>query len=120
MNRKVLYIDDESDLLDLASSFFEEENIEIDCASRFMSAIDLIRKNKYEIIISDVQLPDGNGHELFNLIRKDNLYCRYFIMVSGNINFGEEFKNGYDLVIYKPVDFQDLVAKVKAMLSDDF
>lgn len=116
---RILYIDDETDLLDLAATFFEEENLPIETCSEFHEALNLIRNNKYDLIISDAKMPTGSGPELFRIVRSDGTYKGKIIMVTGNIeDFGsDQSRSGYDLVIYKPIRFQELVAKVKEMLS---
>jgi len=51
MKARVLYIDDEVDLLELAASFFEEENLPIETCSDFNQALNLIRNNHFDVII---------------------------------------------------------------------
>lgn len=116
MRARVLYIDDETDLLELAASFFEEENILIETCGDFDKALELIRNHHYEIIISDAKMPSGNGHELFSLIKKEGLFKGKSILVTGNL---EEHRQEveYDLIIYKPIQFQELVDTVKEMLK---
>lgn len=115
---RILYIDDELDLLEIAATFFEEEALPIETCSEFDEALRLIRNNKYDLIISDAKLPTGSGYELCQIIRSENLFNGKIILVTGNIeNFGEEQKSDYDLVIYKPIRFQELVASVKKLLS---
>lgn len=116
---RILYIDDEIDLLDLASTFFEEENLPIETCSDFQDALALIRANRYDLIISDAKMPSGSGPELFRIVRAEGLYSGRIVLVTGNIeDFGsEKSRNDFDLVIYKPIRFQELVAKVKEMLS---
>lgn len=114
---RVLYIDDELELLDLAASFFEDENIPIETCSDFQQALNLVRTNNYDLIISDAKMPSGSGHELFNIIRAEKLFKGKIILVTGNIEkFGDDEKYGYDLVIYKPIHFQELISKVKEIL----
>lgn len=115
---KILYIDDEADLLDLAASFFEEENLPIDTSTTFHEALDLIKKNNYDLIVSDANMPTGSGHELFALIKKDGLFKGKFIMVTGNVeSSGEAKKHNFDLILYKPLRFEELVQTVKKLLS---
>lgn len=116
---RILYIDDETDLLDLAATFFEEENLPIETCSDFQEALSLIKNNKYDLIISDAKMPSGSGPELFRIVRSNGFYSGKIIMVTGNIeDYGsEQSRTDFDLVIYKPIRFQELVSKVKEMLS---
>ncbi|HXH31059.1 MAG TPA: response regulator [Bacteriovoracaceae bacterium] len=115
---RVLYIDDELDLLDLASSFFEDENLPIDTTSDFHQALELIRKNHYDLIISDAKMPSGSGYDLISIIRKEDGYTGKIILVTGNAERQGDAKTfGYDLLMSKPVQFQKLVDTAKEMLS---
>jgi len=116
MKARVLYIDDEVDLLELAASFFEEDNLPIETCSDFNQALDLIRNHQFDIIISDAKMPTGSGHELFALIKKENLFHGKSILVTGHLEESEQEVN-YDLIIYKPIQFQDLIDTVKKMLE---
>ncbi len=116
MKAKVLYIDDELDLLDLAASFFEDEKLPIQTCSDFHQALELIRKHQYDIIISDAKMPSGSGHELFSLIKKEGLFKGKSILVTGHLEENQQ-QIDYDLILYKPIMFQDLVDTVKRMLE---
>lgn len=115
---KILYIDDENDLLNLASSFFEDESLPIETCTTFSEAMEKIRNSTYDLIISDARMPTGSGQELLSKIRAEKLFSGKFILVTGNLDFQDENdKNSYDLVLYKPLRFQDLVDQAKEMLS---
>ena len=117
MNKpRVLYIDDEVDLLDLAASFFEDENLPIDTCSDFDEALALIRQNQYDLIISDAKMPSGSGYELFQIIKREDHFKGKVILVTGNLD-GPAKDMGFDLIIYKPVKFQELVETVKGFLK---
>lgn len=116
MNPRILYVDDEADLVELASTFFEDEGLPIDSSTTFDDALKKIKNNKYDLIISDVHMPTGSGHELHSIITKENLFQGKFILVTGS---GPDLQNQttYDLIIYKPVDFQELINQVKTILK---
>lgn len=115
---KILYVDDELDLLDLAASFFEDENLPVDTSSDFHEALSLIQKNNYDIVISDAKMPSGNGLELFQIIKKEGFKGK-FILVTGNLDPSQDPKKlGIDLVIFKPVRFLDLIDTVKELIGE--
>lgn len=114
---KILYIDDEEDLLDLASSFFEDENLPIDICTDFDSALALIRNNHYDLIISDANMPTGSGYDLFSIGKSEGHIKGKFILVTGNIQSIGESKHEFDKILYKPIRFEDLVGEVKKLLS---
>lgn len=114
---KILYIDDEHDLLSLAASFFEDESLPIDTCTNFSEALSKIRAGSYDLIISDARMPTGSGKELLSIIKSEKLNCGKFILVTGNLDFHDENeKDDYDLILFKPLRFQDLVDHAKKML----
>ncbi len=115
---KILYVDDELDLVQLAQSFFEEENMHIDIATDFDLALEQIRNNFYDIIITDAKMPKGSGFDLIKAVKAEGKFLGKFILVTGNIE-STDIKNsgGFDLVIYKPVHFEELVDRVKGLFK---
>lgn len=118
MALKVLYIDDELDLLDIAATFFEEESIPIDICSDIGEALELVKNNSYDLIISDANLPSGSGQDFCRMIKREGLHKGKTILVTGNIEkYGDKPGQEFDLVIYKPIRFQELVEQVKKILN---
>jgi DNA-binding response OmpR family regulator len=118
MSARILYIDDEQDLVDLAASFFQDENMPIDVSTSFNHALELIKQNRYDLIISDAKMPSGNGHDLYQLITKEGLFRGKFILVTGNVDPRvEKHALDYDLVMLKPIQFADLINKAKSVLN---
>ena len=115
---KILYIDDEADLLDLASSFFEEENLYIDTCTHIQGALELVRKDNYDLIITDMRMPNGSGPELLHILRKEGKFQGKVILVTGNVDsFDSKDGTLCDLVLFKPLRFQELIDQVKLLLS---
>lgn len=117
MIARILYIDDEEELLDLASCFFEDDDLPLETVSDFNAALELIRNNHYDLIISDAKMPSGSGFELLKIIRSEALFSGKIILVSGDLeNKSECHQLGFDKVMYKPIVFQDLIQTVKELL----
>lgn len=113
---RILYIDDEIELLDLAAIFFEDENLPIETCSDFHEALKLVEKNSYAIVISDAKLPSGSGPELIRTIKKNGFKGKT-VLVSGNVQDPSEIIDiGYDEVVLKPIDFVGLIEKIKSLL----
>lgn len=114
---KILYIDDEADLLSLAASFFDDEQLPIETCENFHEALDKIRQSSYDLIISDARMPSGSGSELLKLIRDEKLFSGKVILVTGNLDYADASnEKEYDLLLFKPLRFQELVDHAKRML----
>lgn len=116
MKSRILYVDDEVDLLELAASFFQDEDLVLETCADFNQAVELIQKQKYDLIISDAKMPHGSGYQLFQIIKKQGHFQGKLILVTGNLDRSPE-EADYDLVIYKPLNFQELISTVKNLLK---
>ena len=115
---KILYIDDEEDIVDLAKSFFMEENLNIDTCTSFQTALELIKKNKYDLIISDARMPTGSGVHLMSVVKLENFFTGKSILVTGNVEPTDELEHaGFDKILFKPIKFHDLIEEVKILLA---
>lgn len=119
MSMKILYVDDERDLLELASTFFEDEGLPLDTAHEFEQAYELIKSNNYDLIISDIRMPTGSGIDLVERARADKHFLGKLILVSGDIKSQEEGKRaGCDRMVNKPIDFFALIDLARELLQN--
>ncbi|MCG3217825.1 MAG: PAS domain S-box protein [Candidatus Heimdallarchaeota archaeon] len=81
-NYKILYVDDELGLLDLAKTFLEKENIEVITSNSSYESLERITDLKFDGIISDYQMPEMNGLELLTAIRSKGV-TKPFIIFTG-------------------------------------
>ena len=58
---KILWVDDEIDLLKAPMLFLKEKNFEVESASNGFDALELIKENSYDIIFLDEQMPGMDG-----------------------------------------------------------
>ena len=59
--KKLLLVDDETEILEVLKDIFEEYQWEIQVASNGVQALELCRKHEPSVIISDIQMPDMDG-----------------------------------------------------------
>ncbi|ABS56000.1 multi-sensor signal transduction histidine kinase [Methanoregula boonei 6A8] len=120
----VLYVDDDSDLLDTGKSYLEQtQEFAVVTASSGSAALELIRSNGIQAIVSDYQMPDMDGIALLQQIRAMNNNIP-FIMFTGK---GREeiavksFENGADFYLQKGGDpeslFAELMHKIKVAVE---
>ncbi|MFW5912482.1 MAG: response regulator, partial [Candidatus Hadarchaeota archaeon] len=70
---KVLFADDESDILDQAKIFLEkeDESISVEAVSSAEKGLELLRKEDFDCIVSDYQMPEMDGLDFLETVRKD-------------------------------------------------
>ena len=115
---KILYVDDEPDLLAIASSFFEDAGLPIETCQDFDQALQRIRSRSYDLIISDSRMPGGSGTQLYSIIQAEKISCGKFVIVTGHFDILDDpVQHNFDLILFKPLHFQELVDQVKLLLK---
>ncbi len=66
----VLIIDDEPDILELLEITLSRMGANVQCAADLKSAISLLNKNKFDLCLTDMRLPDGDGLEIISYVQK--------------------------------------------------
>ena len=116
-----MIVDDEPDILDLLAYNFEKEGYKVYKSNTGQDAVDTAVKVVPDVIFLDVMLPDIDGIEVCELMRRHpSLNNSYIIFLSAR---GEDYSQvagyragGYDYIV-KPVRMRVLIHKVKALLE---
>jgi len=67
---KILIVDDDKNLLSVLKTILAEENHDVLTSSDGQTAIDLFRKSKFDLVITDLMMPGTNGLEVLREVRK--------------------------------------------------
>ena len=108
ISKKILVVDDEPAIRELLSSFLEIMDYEVESASNGKDAIEIIEKNNFSIIISDVKMPDINGIDLLKKVKEFNKKIEV-ILITGfpnNEDREQALKLGAYAYIPKPFKLQ--------------
>lgn len=118
--QKILIVDDERDLIELASYNLTKEGFEVLSALDGEEALRKVRKENYDLLVLDLMLPGLQGMELCRIIRNDHRIKHLpIIMLTAK---GEEtdrilgLETGADDYISKPFSPRELVSRIKAVL----
>jgi len=105
----ILVVDDEEDLLVSFKEILEEEGYKVDIESNPVKAVEMVKNNDYDLIISDLKMPGLTGNEFLKEIRKYNDFVSFIILTAyGTVDTAVEcMRNGAYDYISKPVDFND-------------
>lgn len=86
-------------------------------------ALNIIKKEKIDIILLDLILPDISGIKILEYIEKNNLfnYKNSIIIISGEANLHPElFKNPYIYSCFqKPIDFDSIIHCLEKIINDE-
>lgn len=107
MNRPLtLVIDDEPDIRELLEITLNRMNIRTICAENIASAKLLLAQNKFDLCLTDMKLPDGNGLDLVDYIQKSATPIPVAVITAhGNMDIAiKAMKTGAFDFLSKPVD----------------
>jgi len=69
----ILIVDDEASMRELLQIMLEREGYQVQCAEDGAVAFELLKKNEFDLLISDIQMPKLTGIELLRLLREQDL-----------------------------------------------
>ena len=113
----VLIVEDEIELAKLIMEYLEDEGVECDHAARMNQAALLISENHYDVIVLDVNLPDGNGFDLCKQYRSEGINVPTIMLTArGAIeDKAQGFEAGVDDYLVKPFAMEELVMRLQAL-----
>jgi excisionase family DNA binding protein len=120
--RKVLLVDDDTELVELMNKVLEEDGrFEVRIATNGFDAGMMVKEYRPDLIVLDVMLPDINGKEVCHRVRGDNtLEDVRILCISGMIEDDkiQELKlSGADDFLHKPFDIEELIDRMCGLLE---
>ena len=117
---KILLVDDEQDILEIVGYNLEQEGYQIITASNGKEAVSKAKKETPHLIIMDVMMPEMDGMEACENIRKipelNSIIITFLTARNEDYSQVAGFDAGADDYITKPIKPKLLVSKVKALL----
>ena len=117
---KILLVDDDEGIRTSFSTLLIKKGYNIDAKSSGMEAINSIKKSKYDILLTDLKMPNMTGIELMKEARKIDPDLGIIIMTGyGEIaSYLEAMDLGAVEYLNKPVNTGDLEIIIKKLASD--
>ncbi|MBO0948420.1 response regulator transcription factor [Fibrella forsythiae] len=114
---KLLIVEDEERLVSFIRKGMMAEGYEVDVAYDGRIGLSIFRRETFDIIILDVNLPHINGFELCKLIRAENETVPILILTALDslADKSDGFNAGADDYLAKPFEFQELLLRVRAL-----
>ena len=79
---RLLLVDDDPNMQRMVALFLNKKNYNLEIAGNGRKALDLLDKNKYELIISDMQMPLMDGLELLQNIQAKEIKTPVILILS--------------------------------------
>ena len=110
----ILAIDNDLVLLNMLHDMYKQHGVECDTCQSVDELTDLMRTKDYDLLITDLKMPEVNGYEVLELLRTSEIGNSQTIPVvaataAGYVE-GEELKRkGFAAVLYKPYSIDELL-----------
>lgn len=114
----VLVVDDCLDVRDWLQAFLTEMGFAVLVQSEISGAMATLKRNRVDLIISDVNMPRGSGLDLLVSLRNEGSIVPFIVMSADGHSQEHIRELGGSCFIQKPFSRQNLVTRLKACLAD--
>ena len=114
---RVLLIDDDAELTDLLARFLEQDGFAVSVAHDGGQGLDAIRKERFDLVVLDVMMPDMSGMDALRTLRTFSNIPVIMLTARGDETdriVGLEL--GADDYVPKPCNPRELAARIRAVL----
>ena len=120
---RVLIVDDNQNITETLSFFFESNNIEPRIINNSRNAVAEIKKEQYDLIILDLAMPGVSGFDIINHLKSEGLLQSQNVVILTAVPLSEAesssllSQEGISLVMKKPLsieEMEEIVMKVSA------
>ena len=120
MTQRILVADDDRQIVRLVKTYLEEANFSVLTAYDGEDALRVIRHERPDLIVLDIQMPNKDGLELTRFVRaQENLQAIPILMLTARVEDSDKILGlelGADDYLSKPFNPREVVARVRAIL----
>ncbi|MBD2356305.1 response regulator [Tolypothrix sp. FACHB-123] len=120
---RVLLVDDNEDSLILTTFILENIGLEVKTAMSVSQALETIKQSKFDILISDIAMPEMDGYSLIRQIREGGIYEQKEIpaialtALSSDESRSIALASGFQSYVSKPVEPTILLTEIKHLIN---
>jgi CheY-like chemotaxis protein len=120
-NKTILVVDDNELNLKVAGRALSDLNVKIEDVLSGREAIDKVKKNKYDVILLDIMMPEMNGEETLVELKKIKDFDTPVVALTADAIQGAKekyLKEGFDDYIAKPFTRDQIKEKLDKIFSE--
>ena len=123
IKRHIFILDDDPHIVELTRTFLYYKGFQVTTAFTAQEGFDLIRKERPDLILLDIMLPDMNGLVILKKIKEDQRIANIQILILTNLGQDNIIEEGFKLgavgyIIKAAYTPDEIVQKVKNILKD--
>ena len=114
MSLRILLVEDHDDSRLVLSNLLRRFGYDVDVAGTYRSASESLEKSQFDVLLSDIGLPDGNGCDLATEAKKKNTLVAIALTAwTRACDIQQGIQAGFDHYLSKPLD----VLQLRTILS---
>ena len=116
---QILYVDDEQNLRHLVKEQLSVEGYAVETADDGDTAIDMIKKHQYDVVLLDIRMPRVSGLDVLKYIRTQKLHCRVLMLTAvDDLSVAlEAVKIGANDYLTKPYEVNVLLSSIHRLTA---
>jgi two-component system, OmpR family, alkaline phosphatase synthesis response regulator PhoP len=122
MSYRILAVDDEESITRIIQVNLERAGYTVEVATSSQDALKLLLQSQYDLLISDIMMPEMDGLELLEHVRQSPELAELPVILLTAQSSDQDITRGYargtDLYLTKPFDPSELKTWVSRMLAD--
>ena len=120
---KILGIDDNEDLLELCKVVLNSDGHEYTGMDNGKEGLELIRDEKFDVVLLDLSMPDFSGMDVMDALVKDGIMNKQKVVIFTAMSPTKKetdlfLEKGAHSVMKKPLDAEQLVDHIRKISSD--
>ena len=114
---KILIVEDEQMLAEILSDTLSDRNIDVHLAYDGLQALEAVRKDVFDVIVSDIMMPNLDGYSLARKLRAEgyNTPILFLTARSATEDVVKGFESGGNDFLKKPFAIDELIVRIKAL-----
>jgi DNA-binding response OmpR family regulator len=129
LNNKILIIDDDKEMCEEISEILVDEGYKIRCANTGLEGKKLYEKEKFDLILVDLKMPELTGYDIIKNVRQQQACPKIVVLTGRPLNKEsfldresvsrneEQILSMADTVMNKPFDIEKLLKKIKELIA---
>jgi CheY-like chemotaxis protein len=120
---RILLVDDNEDSLILTTFILESNGFQVKTATSVLEALEIIKQLKFDVLISDIAMPEVDGYSLIRKIRESSIVQQSEIpaialtALSSDESRSTAFASGFQSYVNKPVEPSILLAEIQRVVN---
>ncbi len=116
---KIMLVEDDNSLGYLLTEYLKLKGFEVFWASQGKKAMEQLRREKFDLLILDIMMPEMDGITLAAALKKEYPHVPFLFLTAKSLKVDvlKGFSLGAVDYLKKPIDEEELVVRIKALLS---